>query len=189
LRTQDERSARHWGSSGRGPQGRGCWSDQLMKKIRLTRQRQRRFVEALAETGNVSGAVRMAGTSRTRAYELRKTDAAFAAAWDEAEQIAADKLEAETWRRAVEGVEEPVISGGKLVHGDDGQPVTIRRYSDQLLLALLRAHRPEKFRERTAVEIDISDRLADRLEAARQRAIAKPEPVLMLEHEARDVRD
>ena len=120
-----------------------------MKKLRLTRERQKRFVEALAETGNVTTAVRVAGTSRTRAYELRKTDQAFAAAWDEAEQIAADKLEAETWRRAVEGVEEPLVSGGKLVRDDNGQPIAIRRYSDQLLIALLRAHRPEKFRERS----------------------------------------
>ena len=160
-----------------------------MKKLRLTRERQKRFVAGLAETGNVTTAVKMAGTSRTRAYELRKTDQAFAAAWGEAEQAAADKLEAETWRRAVEGIEEPLVSGGKLVRDDNGQPVAIRRYSDQLLIALLRAHRPEKFRERTAVEIDISDRLADRLEAARQRAIAKPEPVMTLEHEAGDVRD
>ena len=160
-----------------------------MKKLRLTRERQKQFVEALAETGNVTAAVRVAGTSRTRAYELRKTDAGFAAAWDEAEQAAADKLEAETWRRAVEGVEEPLVSGGKLVRDDNGQPIAIRRYSDQLLIALLRAHRPDKFRDRAAVEIDISDRLADRLEAARQRAIAKPEPIMTVEHEAPDVRD
>ena len=146
-------------------------------------------MEALAETGNVTAAARVAGTSRTRAYQLRKTDAGFAAAWDEAEQVAADKLEAETWRRAVEGVEEPLVSGGKLVRDDNGQPIAIRRYSDQLLIALLRAHRPDKFRDRAAVEIDISDRLADRLEAARQRAIAKPEPIMTVEHEARDVRD
>ena len=160
-----------------------------MRKLRLNRERQKHFVEALAETGNVSAAVKVAGTSRTRAYELRKTDQAFAAAWDEAEQIAADKLEAETWRRAVEGIEEPLVSAGKLVRDDDGQPIAIRRYSDQLLIALLRAHRPEKFRERAAVEIDISDRLADRLEAARQRAVMKPQPIVMLEHKAGDVRE
>jgi phage terminase small subunit len=160
-----------------------------MKKLRLNRERQQRFVEALAATGNVSAAVKVAGTSRTRAYELRKTEQAFAMAWDEAEQVAADRLEAETWRRAVEGVEEPLVSGGKLVRDDDGQPIAVRRYSDQLLIALLRAHRPEKFRERAAVEIDISDRLADRLEAARRRAAAKAEPVVMLEHRTGDVQE
>jgi hypothetical protein len=41
---------------------------------------------------------------------------------------------------------------GKLVRDEKDQPVTIQRYSDNLLLALLRAHRPERFRERTSHE-------------------------------------
>jgi hypothetical protein len=41
-------------------------------------------------------------------------------------------------------VPEPLVSAGKLVRDDDGQPIAIRRYSDNLLLALLRAHRPPR---------------------------------------------
>lgn len=89
----------------------------------------------------MTAAVAVAGTSRTRVYELRKTDIAFAAAWDEAEEIATDRLEDEARRRAIEGVAEPLVSAGKLVRGDDGQPITVRRYSDNLLLALLKARR------------------------------------------------
>jgi hypothetical protein len=37
-----------------------------MKKLKLTRERQERFVKALGETGTVSAAVEIAGTSRTR---------------------------------------------------------------------------------------------------------------------------
>jgi hypothetical protein len=96
----------------------------------------------------VTAAVAVAGTSRTRVYSLRNADSAFADAWDEAEEIAADGLEDEARRRAVEGVPEPVVSGGKLIRDDAGQPVLIRRYSDPLLLALLRAHRPAR-RERS----------------------------------------
>lgn len=48
----------------------------------------------------------------------------------------------------------------------------IRRYSDHLLLALLKARRPEKFKDRATVEHDIADGFADRLEAARRRALA-----------------
>jgi len=43
---------------------------------------------------------------------------------------------------------EPLVSAGKLVRDDDGQPIAIRRYSDNLLLALLRARRPPRH-ERT----------------------------------------
>jgi hypothetical protein len=103
--------------------------------------------------------------------------------------VAADRLEAEAWRRAVDGVSEPLVSAGKLVCDADGLPMVIQRYSDNLLALLLRAHGPEKFRDRTAIELDISDRLADRLEAARRRAIAKPEISVTLELKADEVGD
>jgi hypothetical protein len=115
-----------------------------MKRARLTKTRQERFLKALADTGNVTDAVSVAGTSRTRVYELRKVNPAFASAWDEAEEIAVDGLEAEARRRGVVGVLEPLVSAGKVVHDDEGEPITIRRYSDHLLLALLRAHRPPR---------------------------------------------
>jgi hypothetical protein len=70
---------------------------------------------------------------------VRKQDPGFASAWEEAEESAADALEAEAWRRAVDGVPEPLISAGKVVHDDDGQALAIRRYSDILMLALLKA--------------------------------------------------
>jgi hypothetical protein len=38
--------------------------------------------------------------------------------------------------------------GGKLVRDDEGNPITVRRYSDNLLLALLKAKRPPR-RERS----------------------------------------
>jgi hypothetical protein len=143
-----------------------------MKRLKLTEERRQRFLRALADTGIVSVAVEIAGTSRTRVYELRKHNSGFASAWEEAEEQAADALEAEAWRRAVDGVPEPLVSGGKIVRDDDGQPLAIRRYSDTLMLALLKARRPERFKDRAVVEHDIADGLADRLEAARQRALA-----------------
>jgi hypothetical protein len=61
-----------------------------------------------------------------------------------------------------------------------GEPMTVKRYSDNLLLALLRATRPEKFRDRSSVEFDVSDRLAERLESARQRLTKELPAVLEL---------
>jgi len=119
-----------------------------MRRLKLTRELQERFLEALADTGSVSTAAAVAGTSRTRVYELRGVDPTFASAWQEAEDIAADRLEDEARRRALEGVPELLVSAGKLVRDDEGQPITVRRYSDNLLLALLRAHRPPR-RERS----------------------------------------
>jgi hypothetical protein len=118
-----------------------------VRKVKLTQTRQGRFLKALSETGNVSTAAAVAGTSRTRVYELRKADPAFASAWEEAEEIAVDRLEDEARRRALEGVPEPLVSAGKLVRDDDGQPIMVRRYSDNLLTSLIKAHRPPR-RER-----------------------------------------
>jgi len=64
------------------------------------------------ETGRVSSSLE-ASLSRTRVYRLRKKDTAFAAAWDEAEDIATDSLGDEARRRAIEGVAEPLVSAGK----------------------------------------------------------------------------
>jgi hypothetical protein len=135
-------------------------------------EKKRRFLEALREVGNIRIAAEAAGMAREAAYQKKARDPKFSAAWDAAYAEAADRLEQEAWRRAVEGVEEPVVSMGKLVRDEDGKPIALRKYSDPLMLALLRAHKPEKYAERKQVEFDVSDRLADRLEAARQRAEA-----------------
>ena len=94
-----------------------------MRKLKLTQTCKERFLEALADTGSVSTAVAIAGTSRTRVYELRKADPAFTSAWEEAEESAADRLEDEARRRAIEGVPKPLVSAGKVVRDDNGQPV------------------------------------------------------------------
>jgi hypothetical protein len=53
------------------------------------------FLTALADTGIVSAAASIAGITRARAYQVRKQDPDFASAWEEAEESAADALEAE----------------------------------------------------------------------------------------------
>jgi hypothetical protein len=115
-----------------------------MKRLKLTKMRQGRFLQALANTGSVTAAIAVAGSSRTRLYELRKADPAFACAWQEAEETAVDRLEDEARRRAMEGVPEPLVSAGKLVRDDEGQPIVVRRYSDHLLLAKRTGHRGMK---------------------------------------------
>lgn len=98
------------------------------------------FLKALALTGVVAKAAAAIGMDRSTVSRWR-ADPAFSQAWDEALEEAADRLEAEAIRRAVEGVEEPVYQGGQLVG-------TRTVYSDMLLGKLLGANRPAKFRER-----------------------------------------
>lgn len=96
------------------------------------------FLKILAEKGNVTDASQIVGISRQTAYQHRRTDEKFAKAWAEAEEEVADKLEAEAYRRAVEGVQKKVFYRDQ--HID-----TISEYSDRLLIVLLRARNPKRF--------------------------------------------
>lgn len=72
------------------------------------------FLDALKRTGIVSRACEAAGVGYGTVSNLRKTDADFAAAFDDAMEQAVDTAEAEAWRRAVQGYEEPVVYQGQL---------------------------------------------------------------------------
>jgi hypothetical protein len=111
----------------------------------MTDRAREKFLEVLRATCNVSEAARSIGVSRTAAYE-RRSDPIFAMAWDEAEQEAADRLEREAWRRAAEGTKKPIVYKGKVT----GHYL---EYSDRMLELLLKAHRPDKFRERVSTEV------------------------------------
>jgi hypothetical protein len=103
------------------------------------------FLTALESSGNVTISARLAGVSRTAAYKARRGEPEFTAAWDVAMEIATDALEAEARRRALEGWEEPVYFNGS----ECGR---IRKYDSTLLIFLLKANRPEKYRENQAVQ-------------------------------------
>lgn len=85
------------------------------------------FLSALADTGVVTDACRAAAISTTSAYGLRSTDADFAAAWEQAMEDAQDAAEREARRRAIRGVQEPVVYQGQLTpvwaRHADGTPV------------------------------------------------------------------
>jgi hypothetical protein len=115
------------------------------------------FLKELARRGNVSDAARKAGAGRRTVYQWREAEEGFAAAWDEALEVAIDRLESEAWRRAVEGVKKPIIGRvGKdedgILTDDKGRPLYLQEYSDSLMNTLLKAHRPEKYRERSEVK-------------------------------------
>ena len=113
---------------------------------RLTKQKKEQFLGVIRETANVRLAARACGMSRTNLYNERERDPDFAAAWDEAVEDAVDKLEAEAWRRALEGFEEPVFQRGEQVG-------TVRKYSDRLMERLLEANRPQKYKTRYGFDV------------------------------------
>ena len=97
------------------------------------------FLAAYAETAVIAYAAEAAKVNRRQHYRWLK-DPVYAEAFAEAREIAIESLEGEARRRAVQGVAEPVYYKGEVVG-------TIQKYSDVLLMFLLKAAFPEKYRE------------------------------------------
>lgn len=140
------------------------------------------FLDALRESCNVTVACMAVGISNTHAYHARKDDPLFADRWAEALSAGVDLLEHEAHRRAFRGVREDVVfasgpsylyetdENGNTVYVTDpgtgaklpkhqldanGHPKVRQKitYSDGLTSLLLKAHRPEKYRDNTALEL------------------------------------
>jgi hypothetical protein len=106
-----------------------------------TEEKMRRFIEALADTGQVSLAAKAVGMSRESAYKLKRAPhgAAFARAWDAARHHAGGFLEDVAFERAIEGVEHNV-------YNEYGEVIATKRVvSDRLLMFLLRHLKPERY--------------------------------------------
>jgi len=160
--------------------------------------RRQAFLASLAVLGNVTAAAEAAGVERKTAYNWRDADEDFAAAWDDAIEQAADLIELEARRRAVDGIDEPVVFRGQFTYlyreakDAEGNPVldelsgepkmvpvldehgnhkvaAIRKYSDTLMVRLLMAHKPDKYRDNSKVELAgrlaISDMSEDEIRA------------------------
>ncbi len=147
-------------------------------------QRQRDFIAALADTGSVAAATRAVGMSEQSCYRLRRSPGAenFAAAWDAAVHQASLKLVDVAFDRAINGVAERTDYDA---NGDPMEPR--RRYNDRLLMFLLRAHQPGRYRyashdvraaEEPAAPVPLSLPQA----MARLEPEAPPAPHLLTEH-------
>lgn len=98
------------------------------------------FLETLAQNCNVKAACASAGIERSTAYKRRKADNDFAESWDDAIDDGVDALAAEARRRAAEGTRRGIWHQGVRV----GEEI---EYSDTLIIFLLKAHRPEVYRD------------------------------------------
>lgn len=128
-----------------------------MGSTRRSPRTRARVLEHFRDSGRIDIACAAAGVNRSSHYEWLKADPVYRVGFEEAERQAADRLEAEAWRRALEGVAEPVFHAGKRVVEPvldeqgrpvvypDGRPVeraaVVRRYSDNVLMFLLKGRK------------------------------------------------
>lgn len=104
-------------------------------------ERKREFLMRLEHTGALATAARGAGLTVATIVAHRRRDPVFDEEVTEALLIAAERVELEAVRRALDGYEEPVFWQGSQVGSR-------RRYSDPLTLRLLEGRMPSKYNPR-----------------------------------------
>lgn len=129
---------------------------------RTTREKKHRFLLLVDEyKGHTSRALRELGMARSTLTRWKEDDEVFAVKYEAIIESCVDELEAECRRRAV-GYDEPIVYQGKIQgHWVDREgnicspdnpeavlvPATVTKFSDNLLMFLLKGHRPEKYRD------------------------------------------
>ncbi len=113
-----------------------------------TAERQRIFLNTLANTGRITEAAEMADITPRSAYRLRNhpQGAAFAKAWDAAMMRASGRLLSVAMERAISGTPQVVWREGRIA-------AEICRPSDRMLMFLLRHLNPGLFDSREAANL------------------------------------
>jgi hypothetical protein len=114
-------------------------SNELEQPDRLDHPKQLAFLAAYINcTGHKGNACREAGVGRRTFYDWLDKDPEFKRAFELTHEEFCDALEAEAYRRAIDGWEEPVFQNGKMV----GKK---KKHSDTMLAMLLNGNMPEKY--------------------------------------------
>ena len=116
--------------------------------------------------GVVAWAAKAAGVGRRTVYDHLQADPEFAERWRDALETAADNLEGELIRRAVEGEQVPVYYQGKVVGHKTRKSDTLLMFAIKNLQRRRERDSPEKlaaasdfWRQRVATAADGSSRL------------------------------
>ena len=174
------------------------------RKPRAVIDRKAAFLKALAVTGRIGQAAKAAGVDRGQHYDWIKADPDYHARFLAARERAGDALEDEAVERAMQGVYEPNIFQGRFLYPQEeyvvkpevrdakgrvvereergwrdvpgSRPLGVWKKSDMLLLATLRAAKPERYRQTGAFELTGPGggpiEIVERLNAARSRMAA-----------------
>lgn len=105
------------------------------------------YLEYLPKYFSSSAALAKANADARLLARWREEDGGFLVREKMARDQLADSLEAEAIRRAFKGVRKPVYQGGLLAG-------YVTEYSDQLLTLMLKAMRPERFRDTATVSVN-----------------------------------
>ena len=126
----------------------------------MTEARISKFLTVLRSTGSWGAACEATapeGSGPRKCYsswrKLRQTDRQFSEDCADIIEANSESLIKALIERGRDGIDTPVFYGGKQIFNSDGTPKTVKRYSDPLLLAALKAAFPERFGERKDVHL------------------------------------
>jgi len=109
-----------------------------MAEKKTTAEFKEAFLRMLTELPNMTAVCKLMVISPRNIAVARKKDPEFDKGVQEAMEQGYDMIEEEARRRAVDGVMEPIFFRGEEVGA-------VRKYSDQLLIMLLKGYKPKKF--------------------------------------------
>jgi hypothetical protein len=136
-------------------------------------EKQARFLMVYRECGNVKYSCEMAGISRETFYQWKRQYKTFQKLLEEVEPDVDDTVEYAAYEEGVLGVIEPVVSMGQPVYeyvpdlDEEGNPqydskgkplmkrgkmLTVRKRNATVLITLLKARLPHKYREKQQIE-------------------------------------
>jgi hypothetical protein len=97
------------------PRGGRRWQAQRMRRNQFSRERKEVFLAHFAATCDVTASAAAAGVCESTVYAHRRSDPAFAAAWDEALEQGYARLEAEAVAQRIKAMEALKVRLGKEV--------------------------------------------------------------------------
>jgi hypothetical protein len=114
----------------------------------ISHPKKRRFLIRYGDTGgSIVKAAKLVGIGRRTHYQWLQDDPDYAEAFEQAQKLALDVVEAEIIRRGIKGYKEPIIYQGKVTG-------LVRRYSDNLLMFYAKRRDPQ-YRDNWTQQIGI----------------------------------
>lgn len=130
------------------------------------------FLLTMRETCNVRASCEAAGVSSQHANQYKDLHPEFAEMWENARQDAIDALEHSSWQRALHGVDKlkfdsngrALVDPRTVKYSEDGEVVSFEYYTERtfdsgLAKFFLTSHRPEIYREKQQVTINLFNQL------------------------------
>lgn len=116
-----------------------------LARVELTDEQRGAFIEYVREHRECSirEAAEAVGVRRADVKALKKSSPEFEEDYRDARGYSNEQIVNAMVKQAIDGIEEPIVSAGKVVTDEKGRPLVKRVYSDRLLQVMFSSMTPE----------------------------------------------